>query len=141
MPGYYHQFDEDDFNFQPETITIMPTKREYQQFINSFKAEIDWLQQHNQSALSRRYDIDLEAPLRLSKITLEMIKCVVTKRTLYKELLSIFGNVADKCQLIHKTFFLTIYHNILTRIQTQLSPARDITFEFKFTLKLVCCII
>ena len=28
IPGYYHQFDEDDFNFQPETITIMPTKRE-----------------------------------------------------------------------------------------------------------------
>ena len=28
LPGYYHQFDEDDFNFQPETITIMPTTRE-----------------------------------------------------------------------------------------------------------------
>merc|ERR1711936_159253 len=25
VPGYYHQFVEDDFNFQPETITIMPT--------------------------------------------------------------------------------------------------------------------
>ena len=32
MPGYYHQFDEDDFNFQPETITIMPTKREYYKY-------------------------------------------------------------------------------------------------------------
>ena len=28
VPGYYHQFVEDDFNFQPETITIMPTTRE-----------------------------------------------------------------------------------------------------------------
>ena len=29
VPGYQYQYDEDDFHFQPETITIMPTQREY----------------------------------------------------------------------------------------------------------------
>ena len=29
VPGYQYQYDEDDFHFQPETITIMPTQRKY----------------------------------------------------------------------------------------------------------------
>ena len=87
---------------------------------------VDWLQQQNQSSLSLSYNIDLGAPLRFSKIKLRWLNILEPKEFVTKNSSPILEmsqhKSQDQCQLIHKTFFLTIYHNILTRLQTQLSP-------------------
>ena len=36
MPGYQYQYDEDDYHFQPQTVTIMPTKRKYLSIFANF---------------------------------------------------------------------------------------------------------